>query len=875
MSGAAIWSVSHLVGVVFEHRPRDALNTLTGSRVDRWYTDLRHKQLKRLHDLIGLPLEDSRLVTVTPQVMRLYAYLDAGARMADEDPQGDLAGRPELSKIYTPQSIRQQGLQDLLDLHLSREVSPPDTILNLDGNVVVVAGPGGGKSSLLNWLMMASIDRWRVGNPKAEVPVVIQAADLADDTPLSAALAASVSRNLARFGLLNPLPAEFFQEPPRPTGRWLLLIDSLDEIIDAEMRRHVLRTLASVASTAHRFVICTRPLPGDELELLGGNLPRYELLPFSAAEVTELGEHWFTAVDAADPAKLARSFTSAIEQAEVSELARTPLMATMLCQLHMADQSISFLAGRSKIFEQFTALLSERFHSRGPGGIYAQVRAALERYGPGVVTKAEAAIARTPGILEELAARQNEDAGLTTREFITAHPGLGRPEPVTAPIWDEFVCDALRRTGLVTGPDLRFFHHTVMEYLSARHIAKDKVAYAAALHAGLRAVDRRFRATAHMSVPGAAPEASYLGFLLDAGEPPRAALKLLDGMAGSRDIQGCEFIADLTRLGTALPPDTLRKTSKALWKRLRRKWRYTTAEQSRAVTALAELDRERGTELMVEMSQNVKNPRMPERNANSEEKSLAGLFRHYEEIVRAYLALRLGERGDPRGPALLIAMAQDPGLTSMSRAHSGGGLADLRHPDAQHILRGLATDKTMTPTGRILAARLLGLKLHDRQAAGILVAMARDGRLRPDIRVRAAFSLARLQDNRGTVLLVNIARRPSRPGDPFLTVYSRIQAAKFLARLGDRRALDILKALSRDQDIEPLLRRRARAARRRFATMNSGLTVEQRVLQEHAQRGKIGQKLEIILVPIYQIFFPFFMRRYGHKIDAILGPDLQ
>ena len=588
MSGAAIWSVGHLVGIVFEHRPGDALNTLTGSRVDRWYTELRLKRRKRLHDLIGLPLEHSRLVTVTPQVMRLYAYLDAGIRMADEDPQAVVfAGRPKLSKIYTAQSIRQQGLPDFSDIHITREVSPPDTILDLDGNIVVVAGPGGGKSSLLNWLMMAGIDRWRLGNPRAEVPIVVQAADLADDTPLSAALAASVSRSLARFGLLDPLPAEFFQEPPSPSGRWLLLVDSLDEIIDAEMRRGVLKTVASIASTAHRFVICTRPLPGDELELLGAHFPRYELLPFSAADVGKLGEYWFTTAGAADPAELVRSFTTAIEQAGISELARTPLMATMLCQLHIANQGIPFPSGRSKIFDQFTALLSERFHSRGPGGIYAQARAALERYGPGVVTKAEASIECIPDVIEELAARQNEDAGLTTREFITTHPGLGRPEPVTATIWDEFVHGALRRTGLVIGSDLRFFHHTLMEYLSAQHIAKDEMAYAAALHEGLRAVDRRLRTTAFMSVPAAAPEASYLGFLLDVGEPPRAALKLLDGMAGSRDIQGCEFIADLARLGTALPPVTARKAYKALWKRLHRKWRYTTADQGRAVIALA------------------------------------------------------------------------------------------------------------------------------------------------------------------------------------------------------------------------------------------------------------------------------------------------
>ena len=182
----------------------------------------------------------------------------------------------------------------------------------------------------------------------------------------------------------------------------------------------------------------------------------------------------------------------------------------------------------------------------------------------------------------------------------------------------------------------------------------------------------------------------------------------------------------------------------------------------------------------------------------------------------------------------------------------------------------------MTATGRILATRLLGIKLHDRQAAGILIAMARDDSLRPHNQVMAAFSLARLKDNRGTGLLVKIARRPSRPDDPFRTSHSRVQAARYLARLGDQRALDILNALYRDEAIGAALRWQARAARRRFATMDSGLTIEQRVLQEHAQSGgKMGRKLEIILVPVYQIFFPFFMRRYGQEVDMILSGDLE
>jgi hypothetical protein len=870
MSGAAVWSVGHLIGVVSEHRPGDALNTLTCSRVDRWYTDLDRKQLNRLHGFIGLPPEHRRLVTVTPHTIRLDAYLNAGTRAADEYPQPDVfATRPSFSKIYTPQSVRQQDSPGPPDVGVDRTASPASIILDAGGDAVVVAGPGGGKSSLLRRLLVAGIDRWQRGHPGAEVPVLIQASDLVDEIPLSGALAAAASRSLARSGLLDPLPADFFRAPPRPRGRWLVLVDSLDEIIDIETRERVLRMLASVSSPAHRFVVSTRPLPDRELEVLGSRFLRYELLPLASDQIAEFGERWFAAAGAADPVDLARSFIQAIKQAAVQELARTPLMATMLCQLHMADQDAPLSAGRSKIFARFTVLLSERFHSRGAGGIYVQARAALERYGPGVVGEAENVIARIHNVIEQLAVRQNKNDGVTTTQYVADHPDLCRPEPVAQPVWDEFVRDALRRTGLLVGDDLRFFHRTVTEYLSARHVARDKINYATALRESLSAVDRRLRATEYMSVPDAAPEASYLGFLLDAGEPPEGAIKLLDGVATGRNVGGCEFIADLARLGTMLPPATVQQTTRAIWKRLNRKRFYSFAERARAVTALSELDPDRGVDLMAEMSRGLGSDGLPERNiSDAEEPRWINQLRYGNEGIRVFLALRLGERGDARGPALLIAMARDPRLVPMARARSGGALVDLDHPDAAEILLGLATDHTMTTTGRILAARLLGVKLHDRRAAGLLLAIARDESRPPHVRAQAAFSLARLDDSRGTSILLNIARHRGRPGDQLLTSYSRYSAATFLGRLGDRRAVDILDHLSRDETIEPFLRHRARRARARYAGNSFGQTVEQRALGDIAEMagGTAQHRIGSALGPIFRLFFPLIVRRYSREI---------
>ncbi|WP_329244745.1 HEAT repeat domain-containing protein [Actinoallomurus sp. NBC_01490] len=182
----------------------------------------------------------------------------------------------------------------------------------------------------------------------------------------------------------------------------------------------------------------------------------------------------------------------------------------------------------------------------------------------------------------------------------------------------------------------------------------------------------------------------------------------------------------------------------------------------------------------------------------------------------------------------------------------------------------MATDRTIDNTHRALAARLLGLKLGDRRAVSLLLAMARDEESRPYVRMRAAFGLARLDDDRGVSILMAATRRKTSPEVP-LAGYSRLQAARYLARLGDRRALAILGALSRDDTIAPVLRRRAGAARKRAATRNYfDLPVEQRMLDEFTG-GRVRRRLMPLLARPAGLFLPVIVRRYGRDIDAMFG----
>lgn len=66
--------------------------------------------------------------------------------------------------------------------------------------------------------------------------------------PLPGALARAATRRLTGFGPLDELTAEFFRHRPRPGAAWLVLVDGLDEIPDADARGAAPRMVAGAAA---------------------------------------------------------------------------------------------------------------------------------------------------------------------------------------------------------------------------------------------------------------------------------------------------------------------------------------------------------------------------------------------------------------------------------------------------------------------------------------------------------------------------------------------------------------------------------------------------------------------------------------------------
>jgi hypothetical protein len=238
---------------------------------------------------------------------QLRAYLDAAVRAAREHPYpGVVPGTrpPPLTTVHLRQQAQPATTGARADTSGSSSAESSGTpgaswaqeLLDRDGDAVVIAGPGGGKSTLLRTGLITLAERWRAGQRGRWIPVRVPAAHLATPRTLHAAIADSVSTDLHVVAPTQAWPAQFFQTGPLHGVRWLVMVDGLDEITNPETRLKLITKLANESArhgSPYRFVATTRPLsPGEGAEdpLDGWTAWRYELLSFTDEDLGRFAE---------------------------------------------------------------------------------------------------------------------------------------------------------------------------------------------------------------------------------------------------------------------------------------------------------------------------------------------------------------------------------------------------------------------------------------------------------------------------------------------------------------------------------------------------------------------------------------------------------
>ena len=777
---------------------------------------------------------------------RLRTYLDTAVRVARSHPYPGVlpdARPPPLTAVYLRQQVliaasrsADSGLDDGADkvrITLSAPI-PAEEILGGDEDCVVVAGPGGGKSSLLRTGLITEAERWQRGGVGRWIPVRVLAADLVAPLPLPEAIAAGVTADLSAVGICEGWPAEFFKVKPLRAVRWLVLVDGLDEISDSQARSGVLAKLAGVAlgdrPSPYRFVVATRPLPAGELDpdpSSGWAARHYELQPFALDDLDGFAERWFTALALTEPRQAAVAFTAELTRTRLSDLARTPLMATMLCQLFAAHPDRPLPAGRAGVYQRFVELLRER---QVTVGVYAQMGSALGQYGPTAAAAATRVLGDSPELISRLAAARHGGNTTPAVDLLTAWTGTHQPPQIPGNVWAAFLGEVLRRSGLLVerADDFAFLHQTITEYLAAKHTAADEQASAAAFHEVfgswskplLHWSPRRrtwsrtwLRARRTWSEPKL--DESYIGFLVAAWQERSDLTPALRRLVSRGGLGGCLFIAARVREGTPLDRTvvTSAATTIAAFAADPALDGYVRRE---AADALAGLGDARGADLLAALAAAPALDGYVRREAAD---ALAGLgdARGADLLaalaadpavtggVRREAAVALAGLGDARNADLLAALAADPALDGYARREAADALAGLGDARGADLLAALAADPAVTGGARREAADALA-GLGDARGADLLAALAADPALDGYVRREAAVALAGLGDARNADLLAALA------ADPALDGYARREAADALAGLGDARGADLLAALAADPAVTGGARREAAIA---------------------------------------------------------------
>ncbi|MFE6869301.1 hypothetical protein ACFVFS_22455 [Kitasatospora sp. NPDC057692] len=537
---------------------------------------LKGKSVPTTHtlDLLGhaLQLKGPRLAELhrlrdraSVRTRRLDTYLAAAHRAAQQQQYPGLTDGvlPPLASIHVRQQIEQEAAAAVGDTPVAADGLE---VLAQGRTCVVLAGPGGGKSSLLQAHMCADLERWKSGRGSGAVPVYVPAAALAA-APLSQALAAAVTAELATSGLTEDLPAAFFATPPAPGVRWYVLVDGLDEVTDAATRTRILQGLAAVADSdaadLYRFVVASRPVPDHELGMLGSAVPRYFLQPFAAEVLPAVALQWFTTLGVYEPQAVTDRFVAYLGSSRLEKIAHIPLVLGMLCQLHALRPECPLPVSRGAVYREFTEALFQRLHARGESGIHVQTRLALGRFGEQTVARAARLVDQLPELIDRAADCYVDDQRLSLLDLILTDPAAASPDRSLAREWRSFLLHSAARTGLVVshGEDLRFVHQTVLEYCAARHATRSPVKRGERLREMFQMHADSQKKTSARWQSGSL----YRSFLLDDGLPlETATVALIEHTITDEYLLPVSLIAAEVASGTGLPKRIVELTARKL-----------------------------------------------------------------------------------------------------------------------------------------------------------------------------------------------------------------------------------------------------------------------------------------------------------------------
>ncbi|GAA5193783.1 HEAT repeat domain-containing protein [Rugosimonospora acidiphila] len=310
----------------------------------------------------------------------LRELLAAQSHAADRFPYRLVDGNmPPLSEVYVRLRARARSSGEVPGplgetLPVARPVTgrPATDILTRHRHALVIAGPGAGKTTLLQNIAGNTAANWLTGGDEPPpfgrvVAVRVPAVALTTRRPWRQALAQAVTADLR--GLIDhPLSPELFDSRPMPGVTWLILVDGLDEILDADRRRELIDTLAlrmGGYDQDFRYLVTSRPLPLGELERLGAHVPRHEtdrlgdylLNPLDTMDLRRFAVRWFRARRPRETDEFTADFLRKVDGSELAPLLQSPLLATITAVVYEYNPDAPLPEDRTGIYRKFVDYL--------------------------------------------------------------------------------------------------------------------------------------------------------------------------------------------------------------------------------------------------------------------------------------------------------------------------------------------------------------------------------------------------------------------------------------------------------------------------------------------------------------------------------------
>ena len=379
----------------------------------------------------------------------------------------------EVHGMIRPPDFETNQLVPLEDLYVAptiRRFSEMDEQVELEDFVsstdrtVVLGDPGGGKSTLSNYMTMVSARN--VSGPLPFHVILREFAPVAD------------SRSILQF-IESQMPSKYQIEPPEGAiadilvgGDVVVVFDGLDELIDPTKRRAITSAVETFGMRypMARIVVTSRRVGYEQARLDPAIYSSFKVDGFSRADIGEYVKKWFASQNDYTEIEAERLATEFIAQSQaVSDLSSNPLMLSLMCIIFRGENFIP--RNRPAIYEKCAMLLFEKWDGHRQIEVPLQARdyvdAAMKHVAFIYLTSgaADSGILRTELIREMTsylfprAMETREAAERAAEEFIDFCAGRA---------W--VFSDA--GTTAAGEPIFTFTHRTFMEYFAAVHLIR-------------------------------------------------------------------------------------------------------------------------------------------------------------------------------------------------------------------------------------------------------------------------------------------------------------------------------------------------------------------------------------------------------------------